>query len=290
MKYIIYMDVFFMVNLIMDTIVLKLAAFFINPHTTFIKCVAGGTVGSILSCLCLLLPYENMVTHMLIFYIFIAIAMVLVSFGKGNVGQVIKRTGMLYFVTIFMGGALNFVYDYTYLGYGIRRIIAMYEKTGNISKTILYTSVAYATMRILIYFAGKSKKVSELVNVKITVKGKSTQIKGLVDSGNSLNDPYFGKPVHVVQYDAVQMILKGVDIHKEKYRLVPFHSLGKKNGMIEVIEIDEIAVFGGDGENNACSDCMYKEDKPAIGLYYSPLSGRNEFCMLLHKNVLNNWR
>ena len=61
MKYIIYMDVFFMVNLIMDTIVLKLAAFFINPHTTFIKCVAGGTVGTMLSCLCLLLPYENMV-------------------------------------------------------------------------------------------------------------------------------------------------------------------------------------------------------------------------------------
>ena len=100
MKYIIYMDVFFIVNLVMDTVLLKLASLLIKPQTTFIRCLAGAAVGSLLTCLSLLLSYENMVVHMLISYIFIVTVIVLVTYGKCSGKQILKRAGWLYLVTI----------------------------------------------------------------------------------------------------------------------------------------------------------------------------------------------
>ncbi len=291
MKYIIYMDVFFMVNLVMDIILLKLAAFYIKPQTTFVRCLAGGVAGSLITCLSLLLTYEHMMIHMLVSYIFTVVVMVFATYGKCSVKQMVKRAGCLYFITVFMGGAMNLVYDYTYFGYMLHGIIsAAYANPVNILYMCFFTGVSYIAMRILLYVVKRAKSSSEPVMVRVVMKGKSIVIKGLIDSGNSLTDPYFGKPVHIVEYDAVQRILEGVDIHKEKYRLVPFHSLGKKNGLVEVIEIDELAVLGEEGVNTTNDSCRYREEKPAIGLYYSPLSGSDEFNMLLHKNILDNWR
>lgn len=291
MKYIIYMDVFFMVNLVMDIILLKLAAFYIKPQTTFVRCLVGGATGSLITCLSLLLSYEHMMVHMLVSYIFTVAIMVFVTYGKCNLKQMVKRAGWLYFITVLMGGAMNLVYDYTYFGYMLHGIItAVYKNPINILCMCFFTGISYIVMRLLLYLVNRAKSNSGPVTVRVVIKGKSAVIKGLIDSGNSLTDPYFGKPVHIVEYDAVQRILEGVDIHKEKYRLVPFHSLGKKDGLVEVIEIDELEVLGEEGGNNKDDGCKYREEKPAIGLYYSSLSGSDEFNMLLHKNILDNWR
>ena len=49
MKYVVYLDVFFLVNLVMDLILLKLTALYIKPQTTYLRCLSGAICGSILS-------------------------------------------------------------------------------------------------------------------------------------------------------------------------------------------------------------------------------------------------
>lgn len=286
MKYIIYMDVFFVVNLTMDFLLLKLAAFYIKPHTTYVRCVAGGAAGSLITCLSLLLSYEQIIVHMLISYIFTVAAMVFIAYGKCTVKQMIRRCMWLYFVTVFMGGAMNMVYNYTYFGYMLQGIFtSVFKNPISLFTMSAITCVSYLVMRVLLMLFSKRKKEKSLVRVMITIKGKTTEVKGLIDSGNSLMDPYYKKPVHIVEYDALQRILEGVDIHKEKYRLVPFHSLGKKNGLVEVIESDEIVVYDVNLEGNGEENLMYREEKPAIGLYHSKFSAGGEFEMLLHGSV-----
>lgn len=295
MKYIIYMDVFFMVNLAMDTILLKLAAFYIKPQTTFIRCLAGGAAGSLLTCLSLLLSYENMIVHMLISYVFIVAVMVVTTYGKCSAGQMLKRAVWLYLVTILMGGAMNLVYDYTYFGYVIHGIFStVYANPINLFRMCIYTGISYIILRLVVKFINNMKEHSEQVMVKLSMKGKSVILNGLIDTGNSLKDPYFGKDVHIAEYGALQRILEDVDIHQEKYRLVPFHSLGKKNGLVEVIEFDEIIIWDSynsdseaddQGEKSGAKPVIYTEKKPAIGLYHASLSGEKKYEVLLNKSV-----
>ncbi len=295
MKYIIYIDVFFMVNIVMDLVLLEIAAFYIKPQTTFIRCLAGAAVGSLLTCVTLLISYDNMMIHMLSSYIFIVAAMVIVAYGKCSIRQMIKRAGWLYFVTIIMGGAMNLVYDYTYFGYVLRGIFStVYTNPVNIIRLIGFTGIAYIILLMLTRYISNMRNVNELVMVNITMKGKSVTLKGLIDTGNSLKDPYTGKYVHIAEYKALQRILEGVDIHREKYRLVPYHSLGKRNGLVEVIEFDEITIRNSySSDNGVCQyeqrdeekTVTYTEKNPAIGLYYGALSGEKKYEMLLNRCV-----
>ena len=130
MKYVIYIDVFFCVNLVMDFLILKLVSLYIKPQTTYIRCVLGAALGSFLSVLSLLISYENIIWHMLFSYIFIAVAMVVGTFGLGKWQELIKRCIVLYVITIFLGGLINFLYSYTYMGVFLQNIfIGIRSKT-----------------------------------------------------------------------------------------------------------------------------------------------------------------
>lgn len=290
MKYIIYMDVFFMVNLVMDTLLLRLASVYLKPQTTFVNCMVGGAVGSLLASLSLLISYDNIVIHMLISYIFTVAAMVLIAFGKCNKKQFIRRTGILYVVTVMLGGAMNLVYNYTYFGYVIRNILgAIHTNPLNIARMLGFTGIAYIIINALLKLLKREEALQHFVEVTLVYKGQKIMLKGLIDTGNSLVDPYCGKPVHIAEYRALQGVLEGVDIYREKYRLVPFHSLGQKNGLLEVIEVDEILVtglkIGAAQEGDSTASVIYAEKNPAIGLSHECLSGDKKYEMLLHSVV-----
>ena len=293
MKYIIYMDVFFMVNAIVDTVLLKLASFYIKPHTTFLRCMSGGVAGGILSCISMILPYENMLMHTLFSYIFIAFCMIIVTFGMVNVKQLVKRTASLYFVTVLFGGVMNLLYNYTYLGYVLEGILgAIYDNPFNISRLLIFTCISYIILNVLSSLLQRKKVGRNIVKVSLQLDGKKIILNGLIDSGNSLFDPYCNKPVHIAEYEALQKILEGVDLHSKKYKLVPFHSLGRSNGLVEVIEFDEISVLLPDKNQKTYEyesvDFIYSEKKPSIGLYHGYLSGEKKYEMLLHSTV-DNW-
>lgn len=283
MKYIIYMDVFFVVNLVMDFIILKAAAYYIKQRTNFVRCLAGSAAGSLLACISLLLSYENMILHMLFSYIFTVAAMVFVTYGRCSLKQLLKRSLWLYFVTVFMGGAMNLLYNYTYFGYMLRGIFgAVYTNPVDFIKLCMFSGMAYVILRWFYDMLNRRVHLNGLVTVKLTTNGNCVKLNALIDSGNSLNDPYFGKPVHIVEYEAVRTILEGVNIHNEKYRLVPFHSLGKKNGLVEVLDFDELVVYEGD--DRQC-EITYTENSPAIGIYRAELSGARKYQMLLNSAV-----
>lgn len=293
MKYIIYLDVFFMVNVVMDTLLLKLAALYIKPQTTFVRCVAGGTAGGVLSCISMLLPYGNILIHTLFSYVIIAFIMTIVTFGKGNLKQLWGRTASLYITTILLGGMMNLLYDYTYFGYIVQGIFgAIYVNPLNLLRLCMFTILSYIMLRFITKILQEKKFKTNLVLVRLQFKGHNVVLKGLIDSGNSLTDPYCGKPVHIVEYEALQRILEGVDIHREKYRVVPFHSLGRRNGLIEVIELDKLSVLTmneqTDPNGQDTEQSSYEEEKPAIGLYHGFLSGENKYEVLLHSVVVGS--
>lgn len=285
MKYVIYIDVFFCVNLVMDFLILKLVSLYIKPQTTYIRCVLGAALGSFLSVLSLLISYENIIWHMLFSYIFIAVAMVVGTFGLGKWQELIKRCIVLYVITIFLGGLINFLYSYTYMGVFLQNIFIGIRSKTNILWMVGATLVAYICLKVLVRIVKRHSNTNMIVAVKLVHKGKESFLTGLIDSGNSLREPYTGKPVHIVCEDAISQLLESQDICTERFKLVPFTSVGNKHGLIKVITIDELWVYIIEDTLKYTNDAIYIKNEVAIGLYEGSLSNVGEFQMLLHNSV-----
>ena len=285
MKYVIYIDVFFCVNLVMDFLILKLVSLYIKPQTTYIRCILGAALGSLLSVLSLLISYENIICHMFFSYIFIAVAMVVGTFGLGDIRSLIKRCVVLYVVTIFLGGLINFLYSYTYMGVFLQNIFLGLRNTTNILWMVGATLVAYICLKIFVNIAKRHSNTNMLVKVKLVYKGKESLLVGLIDSGNSLREPYTGKPVHIVWEEAIRLLLQNQDIYTEGFRLVPFTSVGKKHGLIKVITIDELRIYPMENTLESTEDDIYTKKDVVIGIYEGCLSNVGEFQMLLHNSV-----
>ena len=285
MKYVIYIDVFFCVNLVMDFLILKLVSLYIKPQTSYIRCVLGAALGSFLSVLSLLISYENIIWHMLFSYIFIAVAMVVGTFGLGKWQELIKRCIVLYVITIFLGGLINFLYSYTYMGVFLQNIFIGIRSKTNILWMVGATLVAYICLKVLVRIVKRHSNTNMIVAVKLVHKGKESFLTGLIDSGNSLREPYTGKPVHIVCEDAISQLLESQDICTERFKLVPFTSVGNKHGLIKVITIDELWVYIIEDTLKYTNDAIYIKNEVAIGLYEGSLSNVGEFQMLLHNSV-----
>lgn len=285
MKYVIYIDVFFCVNLVMDFLILKLVSLYIKPQTTYIRCILGAILGSAFGVLSLLISYENIIWHMLFSYIFIAVAMVVGTFGLGTRRELIKRCIVLYVVTIFLGGLINFLYSYTYMGVFLQNIFLGIRSKTNILWMVGATLVAYICLKVLVRIVKRHSNTNMIVAVKLVHKGKESFLTGLIDSGNSLREPYTGKPVHIVCEDAISQLLESQDICTERFKLVPFTSVGKKHGLIKVITIDELWVYIIEDTLKYTNDAIYMKNEVAIGLYEGSLSNVGKFQMLLHNSV-----
>ena len=62
-------------------------------------------------------------------------------------------------------------------------------------------------------------------------------VNGLIDSGNSLVEPISGEPVSIIEQKMFE------ELYGEReplYRAIPYHSIGKKNGILKGYILPEI--------------------------------------------------
>lgn len=67
-------------------------------------------------------------------------------------------------------------------------------------------------------------------------EGKRMEVVAILDSGNSLYDPYTGQPICVLSRAAYEPLAE----EGESFRLVPYKSVGESNGLLEVVTIPGI--------------------------------------------------
>ena len=85
-----------------------------------------------------------------------------------------------------------------------------------------------------------------MVEAVLILNGQRVNVKGLIDSGNSLTDPYMGKGVHIICFSVISKLLDGINIYEHGFKLIPFRSLGKSNGLIRALTFDELIVYRAD--------------------------------------------
>ena len=208
----IYIDLFFMFNLIIDVIIIMGTSILLKRKTSIIRIIIASTIGSIAS----LFLFTNI--DKIFIEIISIIIMSLISFGYRSLIYTIRNILYIYLLSTLLGGLLylfNIKIDNSFLYYGVVIIIST-------EVTILYVK--------------ELKKIknnyNNYYNVSIYFDEDILSLVGFVDTGNNLYDPYKHRPIILVN----KKYEKG-----DKYILVPYHTLSG-DGLLKCIKPKYICI------------------------------------------------
>ncbi len=292
-----YGDVILLENLFMNYIILWSTAKALKLNYSKLKLVLASLIGAVYA----LLSYFPSLKYMNSFYmkLLLSLLIVVIAYTPAYIKEFAKYTGVFYLVSFIFGGAAFGLY-YFISGLkstinGVTYISHFPVKTLLIAILIAYLIVKYCWDYIQ-YKVSRERVFTELC---IHMSSKAINIKALVDTGNSLTDPISKTPVIIAEYCAISELLpielqSLFEQHREsnlnlissimastdwvtRFRVIPFKSLGKENGMLIGFKPDEVYLI----ENS--KRLLIKS--AIIGIYNSKLSNKNEYSALIHPDV-----
>lgn len=272
----IYLDVFFMINVIMDYLILHITLMLAGIQCSFVRKIMASFLGGTWAVIAIILmtKHENCKYLIgIVTYLVISALMLLVVFGWNGRNLLVKGFVFLYAAAFCLSGACYGIWYYMVPGYAIT--------TGLIKKEaiilgIVFLFVIKVFMEALIRV--RERYGNEICKVKLLMNHHWIQFQGLIDTGNVLTDPYTGKMVHIVRSSVMKKILEdNEDYAALHYRLVPFRSVGNEHGMIPVIDVECMEVY----ERNK----MIYKDNAAIGIYDGSLSDAASYDAILNASV-----
>ena len=242
MYYTLYIDVFFLENLLTDYLLLTVTGRVLKIRIPEVRRLLAAGIGSLTVCLVYLAGGQNSLAGKLIQYGAAAAGMVFTSLPKNQRGLFWKALFLLY---------LNGFLFFTLLSYELLSLAAK------------------------LLFRQKEQEQS-IYAVTIRYQENTCTVRALLDTGNRLRDPVFGKPVSIITADLKTELLGE---QEPVMYPIPYHSVGRKTGFLPAFYADALELTGMDG---AC----IRTEKPLLGITKEPLSLTENYSMILHPALM----
>lgn len=259
MHYKIYPDVIFLVNLLMDYLVLSVWARLCRITTTYTRLFLASALGAAWSLVTVIFRKIPMVPEIFCTYFGVGFLMAYIAGLRGNGLAKLKGMAMFYAVVVFVGGVLA---------------LAGRDSAGTLKITALCVLLYHGTVPL----AGLVKRYvvrrSLLYPVELMLNGNSVRTQGLFDTGNSLSDPYNGKPVCVAEKSVIEKLTAHGESREPGIRYIPFCSLGAESGLMRLITVDCMTVEH-DGRKE-------KHGSTEFAIYEGSLSKSGEYHVILN--------
>lgn len=241
---------------------------------TKLRIFLSATLGAIWSVIEIMVP-ENMHWLMIVCtYVLVSVLMIKICACECGLGDLLKGVIVLYGVTCVLAGAMHMLYYNTYAGYIINQVVI---KDTDLLIFVLVSAVLLYL--ILLQFLKVKAYGDKICRVRIELCGQCIELKGMIDTGNVLVDPYVGRPVCVVQKSYFNKFLGEIyNLQKLQYHMIPFNSLGREHGILEIITADNMYIY--------CKDEEIKIEKALIGLAETNLSSDGEFDVLINAMIV----
>lgn len=289
----VYIDIILAENLCMNYIILYATGVIYKLKPKVIRLVLASLIGAayaILSYMQILEIYSSLVLKILL-----SIGMVYLAFNPKNI-KILAKQLLIFYLTSFVFGGVAFALLYFVKPQDILMKNGIYTGTyplkivflGAIIGFIILTSV-FKTVK------GKLTRKELFCKVIIRIDKKETEVTAMVDTGNLLREPITGASVIVVEkfslkkilpeqvLDNLNSILNGdytddLGEYAAKFRVIPFSSLGKPNGMLLGIKPDEIIIEAEEDE--------IKVPNAIVGIYNDSLTKNGLYTALIGLEIL----
>ena len=283
MYYEFYIDVFFVVNLFMDFLVLCLTNRILRGTARPWRALWGALAGAALISLFFWTAKEINTGNMLIFSLGTSLVMVRLGCGLRRGKELLAGLLTCWGISFLLGGLL-----YALPLQAGKGILIFF--------TITFTAywILNTGIRLFKYLKGKAVLRCRVI---LETGGQKIELKGLLDTGNCLTDTDTGKPVCVMeksrfsgmlekkQQDALESFCAMEDFGEGdaenlKPRFLIYTALGCERGLLPVVTADRLVIFW-EGKKICLSQA-------AIGLSDAPLSPYGKFEIIISPKILDS--
>lgn len=239
----------------MDLIAVTGVNFFLHRRRKYRYLVFASGLSS-LAGLILLLIVQNYLLYCLIAHFLLNTCMVLVCFGWTGRREFVENWAVTYLVIILLGGILEWL-----TGSGIL--------PQNLVAEIL--AGALCVYGVLVYLLYRRQFGMHLIRAELCKDGRRMQIMAYWDSGNQLRDPYTGQCISILSHGRASEFFTA---EMDRFRPVPYRSLGEQSGMLWVTDVEELRLYEG-------KSCV-RHVHAAIGIAQPGLMEDKAYDIILH--------
>ena len=260
--YEIYIDSLLLLNFVMNLYCLELVNIILLRTATRRRVYIGAALGACLYLLPFLVPGVGWIKAAILFPASAAI-MILAVYGPCQIKAFWQVARLLLTVTFLLGGALlcllRFIPGDETPVRGIIGIMGL--------GALVFMEVSRMIQR---------KRQSHLCKVELIGKGARITVNALMDTGNSLIEPVSGKPVCILEKEIFEGLWRTGS--PEGFRVIPYHSVGKKRGILYGYLVPEIKI-NNNGLIKSCKNIY-------IGIVEGEIAQSGGYCMILNPMML----
>lgn len=259
MYYELYVDVLFLVNFMMDYILLLIVRRMLKCSATHANVCLGAAIGSLLTCIVVVLPIPYSFIKLILFHLVVNTCMIRAGLKIKTIRHFVKAYMMLYIGSFLLGGIMEIFQPYVKFG-GLFLVIAI---------------AGYYTVLGIWKFISYVQRWSQChCKVELYLGNEKYEINGMIDTGNGLRDPISGLPVSVLDRATAKRLLGEERV--ENVRYIPYQTIGKQAGVLPVVQIDKMCVYRD-------TECWTSQ--PLIGISEEELFAGGEYEMILNPNL-----
>ena len=222
MQYELYIDVFFLINAIMDWMLLKITGKILSCKVGKMRILWGAFLGAFLACIVWSIPGIPGILKLLFFYTFVNVVMIQAGLGIRRSRELVRAFIVLGISAVLMAGILSLFRQY-----------------------IRYGSLFFGCVIAGDYLAGGIlwmlqqlfRKKFGTCRIRLEHAGQNYDGKALIDTGNRLRDPVSGEPVNILDPEIAECLLKE---EIPQMREIAYHSIGKENGVMKAFRIERM--------------------------------------------------
>lgn len=261
MYYELYIDILFLINFMMDSLLLLAVKRILKCPVRNSRVFFGGALGAALTCVLVCLPLPAAV-KLPVYYLGISSVMLRAGLDVRGGRAFLRAFGLLYVSAFLMGGMLQ--------------LLRPWVRTGS----LLFAAavpIYYLLCGIWQCLARLRNEKERLCEVVLHIGLQKYRMHALMDTGNALTDPVSGEPVSVIDPACAQKMLEK-DKHKG-VRYIPYRTVGGE-GVMPVFRAEQMEVFLSGKKRG------FRMQRPIIGICEGQISGQEEYQMILNPDVL----
>ena len=190
MYYELYIDLFFLENFMMDSILLLFVRSVFGKKSFTIRTFTAGVIAAVFSCVVIVIRMPEAV-KCFCNYCIIPVVMIWLGVKISNIVQLFEGVLLLYFTAICLGGIMQLFRPYM----GI--VSVMYVSA------LMGCFILKMSWNLLTREGNLQKRCCQVVLYDET---KKWDIRAMIDTGNMLQDPAGQKPVHIISKKMAEKI------------------------------------------------------------------------------------
>lgn len=296
----IYLDAVWLLNLLMDAMILYLTSGVTRAKFSKVRLWTGAVLASAIVPISIYMPQSWLMTS--IGKVIFSLLIISVAFSYSSLRGFFMKWISFYFITFAIGGSMLGVHYFLSTEIQLQggSVVTFSGGYGDpvswLFVCIGFPCSYFFTKWRLNQVAVHRMKLENIYDVSVEWQGKTAHCQGLVDSGNQLIDPLSRKMVFLADSNVLTQFLSGEMIQRlsiekvvssmdnlpeevqSNIKLVPFQAAGESQQLLVTLQVDAITIHTEEGELSMQS--------PLIGIQQNDLTHDRLYQILIHPHIM----